>query len=129
MDSAKLHATGWINVTRYDSKPYDQSAGITLSEVEVNQEFSGGLTGTGIARFLMVQMPDDSAHFTGIERFTGTVAGRSGSFLLRNAGILKDNAVTSEWLILPGSATGELTGLTGTGGANPSGYFLNFAFE
>jgi hypothetical protein len=128
-DSEKHHATGWINVTHYDPKPYDQSGSATLSEVHVTQEFTGGLVGTGTARFLMAQLPDGSAHFTGIERFTGTLANRSGSFLLRNSGVLKDGAVTSEWLILSGSATGELTGLIGTGGTGPQGYFLNFVFD
>jgi hypothetical protein len=129
MTNPTQRATGWIHVTRYDPKPYDESAGGTLFAVEITEDFSGGLTGTGAARFLMAQMPDASAYFTGIERFTGTLAGRAGSFLLRNTGVLKENAVTSEWLILPGSATGELTGLSGSGGVDPSGYFLNFALE
>jgi Protein of unknown function (DUF3224) len=126
---ATHRVTGWIDVTHYDSKPYDQTTVVTLSDVRLSQDFTGGLIGTGIARFFMVQMPDGSAHFTGIERFTGSIAGRTGSFLLRNTGILKDGAVTSEWLILPGSATAELTGLNGTGGVNPSGYFLEFSFD
>jgi hypothetical protein len=124
MDSAQ-RATGWINVTRYDPQPYDEG----LTDVHLTQDFTGGLIGTGIARFLMAQLPDGSAHFTGIERFTGTLAGRTGSFLLRNTGVLKDGVVTSEWLILPGSATGELIGLDGTGGVNPSGYFLDFSLD
>ena len=133
MDSAKHRATGWINVTHYDPKPYDprpydEANGITLCEAHVVQEFTGGLVGTGSARFLMAQLPDGSAHFTGIERFTGTLDGRTGSFLLRNTGVLKDNAVISEWLILPGSATEDLAGLNGTGGTGPSGYFLDYWF-
>jgi hypothetical protein len=129
MDSAQYRVTGWINVTSYDPKPYDETGSATLSEVHVTQDFTGDLIGTGTARFLMAQLPDGSAHFTGIERFTGTLADRTGSFLLRNSGVLKDGVVKSEWLILSVSATGELAGLRGTGGANPSGYFLDFWFE
>ncbi|MGA7108756.1 MAG: DUF3224 domain-containing protein [Terracidiphilus sp.] len=129
MTSPTQRVTGWIHVNRYDPKPYNESAGVMLFEVEIIEDFSGGLTGTGAARFLMAQMPDASAYFTGIERFTGTLAGRSGFFLMRNAGVLKDNAVTSEWLILPGSATGELTGLRGTGGVGTQGYFLDYWFQ
>ncbi len=117
--------TGWINVTHYDPRPYDDA----LTDVHLTQDFTGGLMGTGVARFLMAQLPDGSAHFTGIERFSGTLEGRAGCFLLRNTGVLKAGSVTSEWLILPGSATGELTGLNGTGGVNPSGYFLDFSFD
>jgi hypothetical protein len=129
MNATKHHATGWINVTHYDPKPYNESGGLTISQIDVTQEFTGGLIGTGTARFLMVHMPDGSGHFTGIERFTGTLADRSGSFLLSNTGVLKDGAVTSEWLILHGTANGELTGLNGRGGAGAQGYFLDFWFE
>jgi hypothetical protein len=123
------HATGQINVTRYEPKRYGETDGLTLSEVQVMEDFTGGLIGTGAARFLLVQLRDGSAHFTGIERFTGTLANRTGTFLLRNIGVLKDGAVTSEWLILSGSVTGDLVGISGTGGANPSGYFLDYSFE
>lgn len=129
MGNSSQRVTGWINVTHYDPKPYDQAAGIVLSDIHLTQDFTGGLTGTGSARFFMVEMPGGSAHFTGIERFTGTLAGRTGSFLLRNTGVLKDGTVTSEWLILPGSATGELAGLRGEGGVSPSGYILDFWFD
>jgi hypothetical protein len=122
------HVTGSINVTRYSPKPYDKIGSITLLDVDVTEDFAGGLVGTGRARFLMVQLPDASAYFTGIERFAGTLADRQGGFLLRNTGILKDDVVNSEWLILPGSATGSLPGLRGTGGTGPGGYFLDFWF-
>lgn len=129
MDRPTHRATGWINVTHYDLRPYGDENADALTDVHLTQDFTGGLSGTGVARLLMAQLPDGSAHFAGIERFTGTLAGRTGSFLLRNTGVLKDNTVTAEWLILPGSATGELTGLNGTGGVNPSGYFLDFSFD
>jgi hypothetical protein len=125
MTAAAQRVTGWINVTHYDPQPGDEG----LTAVHLTQDFTGGLVGTGTACFHMAQLPDGSAHFTGLERFTGTLAGRSGSFLMRNSGVLKDGAVTSEWLILTGSGTGELTGIRGTGGVNPSGYFLDFSLD
>ena len=77
----------------------------------------------------MVTTADGSAYFTGIERFVGNIAGRTGSFILRNTGVLKDNYVTSEWLVIPGSGAGELKGLNGTGGTGPNGYFLDCWFD
>ena len=47
---------------------------------------------------------------------TGTVAGRTGTFLLQDAGTVQDNIVNGAWFIIPGSATGRLAGLRGTGG-------------
>jgi Protein of unknown function (DUF3224) len=125
MDSASHRVTGWINVTHYAPRPYED----VLTDVHLTQDFTGGLIGTGTARLLMAQLADGSAYFTGMERFNGTLALRTGSFLLRNTGVLKDSTVTSEWLILPGSATGELAGLRGTGGASSKGYVLDFWFE
>ena len=125
MDSAQHRATGWINVTHYDPKAYDDA----LTEVHVTQEFTGGLIGTGTARFFMVTSTDGSAYFTGMERFVGSIDGRTGSFVLRNMGLLKDGQVTSEWLVIPGSGTGDLSRLNGTGGTGPNGYFLDFWFE
>jgi hypothetical protein len=129
MNSTKHHAAGWINVTHYDPKPYHETGGLKISVVDVAQEFTGGLIGIGTARFLMVTTADGTAYFTGMELFTGTLAGRSGSFVLRNMGRLKDGQVTSEWLIIPGSGTDDLTGLNGTGSTGPHGYFLDFSFD
>ncbi|HEY6488444.1 MAG: DUF3224 domain-containing protein [Terracidiphilus sp.] len=129
MELMTLRATGWINVIQYDPQPYDETAGATLSAVLVHEDFTGGLAGRGDARFLLVKMHDGRAYFTGVEHFTGTLAGRSGAFLLFNTGILKDGAVNSEWVILPGSASGGLAGLRGSGGATHAGYFLDYSFE
>lgn len=126
----KHHAKGWGNVTKYDSKPYDECGGLSLSEVRVTEEFTGDFAGTGTARFLMVSRADGSAHFTGMERFVGKLGERSGSFLMQNSGTLKDGAVNSEWLVIPGSGTGELSGLRGVGGGRSrDGVFLDYWFE
>ena len=59
---------------------------------------------------------DGSASFVGIERVTGAVAGRNGTFLLQDAGTVQDNIVSGEWFVIRGSGTGKLVGLRGTGG-------------
>jgi Protein of unknown function (DUF3224) len=57
-----------------------------------------------------------AASFVGIERVSGSVGGRSGTFLLQDQGTLKGTTVSGEWFVVPGSGTGELTGLRGEGG-------------
>jgi Protein of unknown function (DUF3224) len=123
-----LNATGWISVTSYDPKPYDGGDGRARFDVRVTEEFTGSLVGTGRARLLMVELEDGSSHFTGLEQFIGTLDGQAGSFLMRNSGVLKDGFVTSEWLVIPGSATGSLFGLSGTGGTGASGYFIDYSY-
>ena len=59
---------------------------------------------------------DGSAGFVGIERVTGKLASREGTFLLQDAGAVQGNVVDGDWFVIPGSATGQLTGLRGEGG-------------
>lgn len=122
-------ATGRINVTSYDAKPCDTSGPLTISEVSITEEFSGGLVGVGSLRLIAVTELDGTVHFTGMERFLGMVAERSGSFILQNSGTLKDGVLHSTWRVIPGSGTEELEGLRGEGGCDPEGYTLDYWFE
>ena len=129
MDSSRQQASGQINVTSCDSKPYDDAGDFVFSEVGITEEFSGDLVGVGSVRFLMVTEPDGTAHFMGIERFTGEIGDRAGSFILRNLGILKGGELNSTWQVIPGSGTEELAGLRGEGGCDPAGYTFDYWFE
>jgi hypothetical protein len=60
--------------------------------------------------------PLAEASFVGIERVTGRIAERRGSFLLQDAGTLEGNLVQGDWFVIPGSGTGEPAGLRGEGG-------------
>jgi hypothetical protein len=53
--------------------------------------------------------------YVAMERVTGSLGGRSGSFALVHRALLRDN-VPQEWTVavVPGSGTGELEGLEGT---------------
>jgi hypothetical protein len=130
MISTRQHAEGWINVTSYDSKPYDETGGLAIFEVQITEDFIGDFAGTGTVRFLMVSHAEGSSYFTGMERFEGKLGDFSGSFIMRNSGMLKDGAVHSEWHVFPGSGTGELSGLRGVGGCRAAeGVFLDYWFE
>lgn len=53
----------------------------------------------------------------GLERIEGSVDGRKGSFIIRHDVSFAGHEVTGTWTVVPGSATGELTGLSGSGGS------------
>jgi Protein of unknown function (DUF3224) len=115
--ASKTHATGRIDVKTYEPKAYEEvDAGPNLVEIHVTESFSGDIEGEGVARFLQAMRKDESASFVGIERVTGSIEGRSGSFLLQDTGTVDANAVRGEWFVIPGSGTGELAGLRGDGG-------------
>jgi hypothetical protein len=116
-NSSKSHATGRIEVETYEPQPYEEiDEGPNLVEIQVTETFSGDIEGEGVVRFLQAVRNDGSASFVGLERVTGSLAGRRGSFLLQDAGALEGNTVSGGWFVIPGSGTGELAGLRGDGG-------------
>jgi hypothetical protein len=112
-----VRANAVITVHKYEPAAYEEPAGgPALMRIHVEESFSGDIEGDGVAEFLQVARADGSASFVGVERVTGRVAGRSGTFVLQDAGTVEGDVVSGEWFVVPGSGTGELTGLRGTGG-------------
>jgi hypothetical protein len=111
-------ATGSIAVQVWRPEPYDEPAeGPSLVRIHVEEDFEGDITGRGVATFLQTLHADGSATFCALERVTGTLAGRKGTFVLQDTGELAaDGSVSGTWHVVPGSGTGELTGLRGEGG-------------
>jgi hypothetical protein len=117
MSPETVHADALITVRTYEPTPYDEpDDGPTLSRIHVEETFSGDITGDGVVEFLQAAHADGTASFVGIERVTGSIAGQAGSFLLQDQGTVAGGVVSGEWFVVPGSATGQLTGLRGTGG-------------
>jgi len=112
-----IHATGKIEVHTYEPETYEDSGGETdLVEIHVTEAFHGDIEGEGVVRFLQAVRADGSASFVGIERVTGSVGGRSGTFLLQDAGTVDGSVVSGTLFVVPGSGTGGLAGLRGEGG-------------
>jgi len=115
--ATKTHATGRIDVKTYEPETYEEvDVGPDLVEIHVTETFSGDIEGEGVVRFLQAVREDGSASFVGVERVTGSVGGRKGTFLLQDEGTLEGSTVKGEWFVIPGSATGDLSGLRGEGG-------------
>jgi hypothetical protein len=113
----KTRATGVIAVHKYEPEAYDSpSEGPVLSRIHVEETFTGDLAGEGVVEFLQAAAADGSASFVGIERVTGSLGGRTGTFLLQDEGTVIGDQVSGDWFVVPGSGTGGLTGLRGEGG-------------
>jgi len=117
-DSAqRTRATAVITVDKYEPSAYDEPAdGQALTRIHVEESFSGDITGDGVVEFLQAAGADGSASFVGIERVTGQIGGRQGTFLLQDAGTVAGNIVSGDWFVIPRSGTGQLAGLRGEGG-------------
>jgi len=108
--------TGTIAVKTWEPRPYDvPSTGLALNEIHATETFHGDIEAEGTVRFLQALRADGSATFTGIERVTGTVGGKPGSFLLMDFGTLAANKVEGTFTVVSGSGTGALAGVEGRG--------------
>jgi hypothetical protein len=110
-------ANAVITVHNYEPATYGEPAeGMSLTRIHVEESFSGDISGEGAVEFLQAANADGTASFVGIERVTGTIAAKHGTFLLQDAGTVHSNIVSGDWFVIPGSGTGDLAGLRGTGG-------------
>ena len=115
--AARTRATAVITVHKYEPSAYDELAeGPALTRIHVEESFSGDICGDGVVEFLQAGRADGSANFVGIERVTGTIGGKNGTFLLQDAGTVQGNIVSGDWFVIAGSGTGQLAGLRGEGG-------------
>ena len=112
-----ISAKAVITVRKYEPIAYDEPKdGPTLTKIHVEESFTGDIEGDGFVEFLQSANDDGSGSFVGIERVTGEMADRKGTFLLQDSGIIEGNIVKGHWFVVPGSGTGQLVGLRGEGG-------------
>ena len=81
----------------------------------MRKEFSGDVVGASEAQMLAAfTATPGSAGYVAIEHFTGSVHGRSGSFVLQHSGVMSKGDGQLTVTIVPDSGAGELAGISGT---------------
>jgi len=86
-----------------------------IGRMSLDKVFHGDLEATGKGEMLAAMTATEgSAGYVAIERVTGTLAGRTGTFLLQHSGIMTRGAPSLVITVVPDSGTGGLEGLTGT---------------
>lgn len=100
----------------FDVKMAPQSAAdAPVGRFGLDKKYSGDLEGTGIGEMLTgMTAVQGSAGYVAIEKVTGSLAGRRGSFHLLHKGVMTRGAPSLSISVIPDSGTGELAGLTGT---------------
>jgi hypothetical protein len=92
--------------------PQAESAG--LGRMSLDKRFHGALEATSTGEMLSVMTEvKGSGVYVAIERVSGTLNGRSGSFLLHHRGVMKRGVPELSVTVVPDSGTAELTGLVG----------------
>lgn len=110
-----MHLEGTFTVQMTAEPPYDVVDGVSLGRMRFNKTFTGGLEGTSVVEALGQRGPvPTSATYVALERITGSIEGRRGSFVVAHFGVMHGEEHSLTVRIAPGSATGELAGLSGS---------------
>lgn len=108
-------ARGTFQVTLAPQPADGYTDGQTLGRLTIDKQFSGDLEGTSRGQMLTGGTTvRGSAGYVAIERVTGTLGGRRGSFVLQHSGTMTRGAPQLTVTVVPDSGTEELTGLTGS---------------
>jgi hypothetical protein len=109
-----IHAHGTFEVKVIPQPADDKTEGSTLGRMLLDKQFHGDLEGTSVGQMLtgMTQVKGSGA-YVAIERVTGTLNGRHGSFILQHLGIMLRGVPQLSVNVVADSGTGELEGITG----------------
>jgi hypothetical protein len=88
--------------------------GATLGRMRLDKRYHGPLEATAQGQMLSAITPTaGSAGYVAIEQVSGTLLGRSGSFVLQHHGLMDRGTKQLGITVVPDSGSGELAGLTG----------------
>ncbi len=125
-----LRATGTFEVSVNPLESADEAGASSLGRMSLDKEFVGDLHGVGKGQMLTAMAPTKgSGAYVAIERVTGTLHGRNGSFVFQHAGTMQGGAQQLTINVVPDSGVGELTGITGTFDITIAAGKHSYAFE
>lgn len=104
-------ATGTFEVKLAPLAGHEESIG----RMTIDKEFRGDLVGTSRGEMLAAMTAvQGSAGYVAMEKVTGTLAGRSGTFVLQHNATMNRGVPSLSVVVVPDSGTGDLAGLRGT---------------
>ncbi|QLY28720.1 DUF3224 domain-containing protein [Nocardia huaxiensis] len=127
-------ATGSIESKSWEQSDFAGGDGPALAVAKGSDLYRGGIEGEAEWQGLTCTAADGSGSFDSLQRTRCTLGGRTGSFVLRMTGTFEATGDSrADWSVVPGSGTGELAGLAGSGGyestAGTHTYTLTYHFE
>lgn len=110
------NATGTFTVKMTPQTWSESSVDHTLGRFLLDKQYHGDLEATGDGQMLSAGdgKPGSSGVYVAIERVTGSLHGRKGSFILVHNGIMNRGVPSLAISVSPDSGSGELTGIGGT---------------
>jgi len=110
-----MKAKGTFEVQLSPLETYNQSADAKIGRMSIDKTLEGDLVGTSQGEMLTGGSPaEGSAGYAAMERVTGELGGRNGSFLLQHSATMTTTSQSMTITVVPVSGTGELEGIEGT---------------
>lgn len=107
-------AKGSFTVEMTPQAEPDAAEGVALGRMALAKRFEGDLVGSSAGQMLTAMTPvQGSAGYVAIERVTGSLNGKAGSFVLQHTGTMHAGEQELSITIVPESGTGELVGIQG----------------
>ena len=110
-----MHASGTFDV-KVTPQAAEEGSDTGLGRMSLDKQFHGDLDGTskGFMLASAATVVKGSGGYVAMERVTGTLKGRTGSFVLQHSGTMTRGTPQLSVTVVPDSGTGQLEGLTGT---------------
>lgn len=123
--------TGTFDLTGWEPTTVDDTPGSQLGRARITKTFHGDLEGgTSLTEILTYADPTETSRaYVGLEKFTGTVDGRTGTFVLQHEARADGDDAALTWRIIPGSGADGLEGITGEGTIDNSDGTHRFTLE
>jgi hypothetical protein len=123
-------ATGPFDVKLAPQPLSEVAADSGLGRMALDKTFHGDLAATSTGEMLSVMgAVQGSAAYVALERVTGTLHGRRGTFALQHTGVMTRGIPSLVVTVVPDSGTAELAGLTGTMHILVDGKAHSYVFE
>jgi hypothetical protein len=107
------HAAGPFEVKLIPQTTSDQD-NASLARMSIDKQFHGELEGTSKGEMLSAMTTvKGSAGYVAMEKVTGTLNGRRGTFTLQHSATMNRGTPQLSITVVPDSGTGELEGISG----------------
>lgn len=114
--------SGMFSVTVTPQAAEDGIGDPAIGRMSLSKRFEGALAGTARGQMLAIRTDTPgSAGYVALDRFEGSLEGRSGGFSLQHSGSMDRGAPSLSIHVIPDSGTGALGGLRGTLGIRLEG--------
>lgn len=108
-------AVGMFDVKLTPEAPTDSTAEPALGKLSIDKQFHGDLSGSSRGTMLAAGTAvKGSAGYVAIEKVSGTLEGKRGTFYLQHSGTMDRGSPSLVIRVVPDSGTDELAGLSGT---------------